>query len=210
MNKWLGCGLLLFLLLCGCAEPPMQIDRYDPVPAAVHERAVEKDGHNYIEYDDGEFAVSAVLAGSQSILVTSLRVENRADRDLLPSEYSVQLTDGRDHKPLKAIDRDVVIEYRHKIAAGQEIKSGNPMLDLGLNELGGMLRSLDRSQAAQFLRSLDWVVANYFAFRPVYAKSVREGTLCYYVDFILEYPLTLRLRLRDKKLDFVFWPRSAP
>jgi hypothetical protein len=149
-----------------------------------------------------------MLAGSENVFVVSLRLTSGIDRDIEASDYSIVLTDGMDYKPMQLISREVVIEYRRKISTGQEIKSGNSMLDLGLNQLSGMIRGMGGSGYAQFLQSVDWAVEHYFSFRPIYARKTREGVLCYYADFILEYPLTLRLNLRGRRIDFRFVPAS--
>jgi hypothetical protein len=198
--------LLVIPLFYGCAKAPVEVDRYQPVAKLPNEKIEVRDDLQYIDHVDDEYAASAVLAGAENILVVSLRIENKTGLDLAASDYSVRLTDGLDRKPLQLISREVVSQYRDRIATGGEIKSGNAMVDLALTQLGGMARTMGSSQLAQFITSVDWAVDHYFAFRPVYANRSREGVLCYSVNFILEYPLTLEIKIKGKTIDFDFLP----
>ena len=198
--------LLLAVTLLGCAPAPVKIIRYEPVAISPREMVAVRGGEKYLDYMDEDYEISAALHGSENVFVISLRLMNKTAQDLKASEYSIGMTDGLDYKPLQLISREVVIEYRRKISTGQDIKSGNSMLDLGLNQLSGMVRGIGRTEFSQFLLSVDWAIAHYFAFRPIYAGRTREGVLCYYADFILEYPLTLRFRLKNRPIDFRFLP----
>ncbi|MFC1568408.1 hypothetical protein ACFL37_01775 [Candidatus Margulisiibacteriota bacterium] len=200
--------LLLLLLLCGCADPPVAIDRYEPVVSSAGQAVVSRGESDFIELSDADLSVSAMLAGSKNIFVVLLKIENRADADIPAADYAVSLVDGRDEKPLPLVPRAAVIEYRGKLSAGQEIRSGNEMMDLALAQLSGMAKAMGSSHRKEFLQSIDWAIDHYFAFRPVYAHETREGVLCYYADFILEYPLTLKLKLKDKLIDLKFQPKA--
>jgi len=56
------------------------------------------------------------------------------------------------------------------------------------------------------LKGLDDAIDNYFSFRAIYAREKREGILCFMVDFKLEYPITLMIKIKDK----VAWIRFLP
>ena len=198
--------LLLFPLLYGCESAPVKIDRYLPAPGSALETVTSQGLDKFINYADDELAVTAAISGSGNIFVVSLMIDNKSAEDIGAADYSARLVDGRDEKPLQLVSREVVIEYRKKLATGQEIKSGNAMLDTALNQLSALTRTTGRSELAQYIRSVDWAIDHYFAFRPVYAREAREGILCYYADFILEYPLTLKLKVRGKALNFIFQP----
>ncbi len=207
MNKrWLL--LLLFPLLCGCAEPPVAIDRYDPIASSADQSVVSRGNDKFIEQQDAGLFVSAMLAGSKNVFVVVLKIENKTAADIKTADYAILLADGRDEKPLALLPREAVIEYRSKLASGREIKSGNAMMDLALAQLSSMAKSMGSSQLKEFLQSVDWAVDHYFAFRPIYAHEAREGVLCYYADFIPEYPLTLKLKIKDKLIDLKFQPRA--
>jgi hypothetical protein len=198
--------LFLFPLLYGCAPAPVKIDRFDPIVGSPLEKVTLEGADKFINYADNELAVTAALAGSGNIFVVSLLIDNKTGGDLNAADYSVRLVDGRDDKPLQLVSREVVIEYRKKLATGQEIKSGNAMLDTALNQLSALTRTTGSSELAQYIRSVDWAIDHYFAFRPVYSREAREGVLCYYADFILEYPLTLMVKVKEKQLALRFQP----
>jgi len=193
-------------ILAGCAKAPVQIKFYEPAITSPNQEIEVKNGQKFIGYKDKDYAVSATMFGSQGIIVVSLRIADLTGKDLPAAEYSIELADGRDHKPLKLISREVVMEYRKKLSTGQEIKTGNGMLDLALTQFSGIIQSMGNTELSEFLKSVDWAVDHYFAFRTIYVNEPREGVLCYYADFILEYPLTLRIKLRQKQIDLQFKP----
>ncbi|MFH1683463.1 MAG: hypothetical protein ABIA67_01125 [Candidatus Margulisiibacteriota bacterium] len=195
---------MLFPLVCGCAELPVDIIHYEPIVSSADQKIVSRGNNNVIEQTSAGHAVSAMLAGSENVFVLVLKIENKTSADIKAADYSIALTDGRDEKPLALLPREAVIDYRSKLAGGQEIKSGNAMMDLALAQLGRMTKSMSSSHLKEFLQSVDWAVDHYFAFRPIYAHDSREGVLCYYAAFIPEYPLTLKLKLNDKLTAFKF------
>jgi len=198
--------LMAAVILASCAKPPVKVKLYDPVITSPNHMIVDKSGQKFIEYSDGDCAISASMVGSQGIMVVSLRVLSRSGKDILADEYSIELADGRDLKLLRLISREVVVEYRKKLSSGQEIKSGNGMLDLALTQFSGIMQDMGNSELSEFLKSVDWAVDHYFAFRTIYVNEPREGVLCFYADFIFEYPLTLKIKLRQKQIDLQFKP----
>ena len=197
----------MFPLLAGCANPPVKVEHFVPLTATAREDIVMRGEYPFIEHSDKDHWISATLAGAQSVYIVSLKVVNKTAADLEPEDYSVSLVDGRDAKPLSLISREAVIGYRaHLAGGGQELKSGSPMADIALAQLNKVVGSLGETQKSELLQSIDSAIEHYFAFRPIYAGEARDGVLCYYPNFILEYPLILKLKLRDKTLDLKFWP----
>jgi hypothetical protein len=194
------------VIIVGCSKPPVNIKLYEPVITSPNQKIEAKNNQKAIEYFDDDYAVSASMVGSQGIMVVSLRIVARTGKDIPAEEYSIELADGRDFKPLQLISREVVMEYRKKLSTGQEIKSGNGMLDLALTQFSGIIQDMGNTERSEFLKSVDWAVDHYFSFRTIYVNEPRQGVLCYYADFILEYPLTLRIKLRQKQIDLQFKP----
>ncbi|MBU0629847.1 MAG: hypothetical protein KKC80_02880 [Candidatus Margulisbacteria bacterium] len=195
--------LLVIPLISSCANPPVEIDSYQPVNRSANEKIEPLNNLLSIKHDNADYAVTAFLTGAENVVVVYLKIENKTGSDLTAADYSVKLTDGRDRLPLQLISREVVIAYRAR-EEGHKIESGNPMVDLALSQLGNITRSMGSSQLAQFLRSIDWAIEHYFAFRPIYAHQTREGVLCYSANFIREYPLTLEVIINDLTIDFDF------
>lgn len=205
--------LLLIPLLAGCSAPPVEVDYYVPVAASARDNVVVRGGYSFIEHSGKNYWLSATLIGAKKVYIVSLKVINKTSADLGPEDYSVSLADGRDAKPLNYISRESVIRYRASLAGGgQDLKSGNPMADMALTQLNNAISSLGKNQKSELLQSIDSAIEHYFAFRPIYAGEAREGVICYFPDFVLEYPLVLRVKLPDETVDFKFWPaprRSA-
>jgi len=198
--------LMAAVIVAGCAKPPVKVKLYEPVITAPNQKIEDKNGQKLIEYFDSDVAVSASIVGAQGIMVVSLRITSLTGKDIPADEYSIELADGRDFKPLRLVSREVVMEYRKNLSTGQEIKSGNGMLDLALTQFGGIIQDMGNTERSEFLKSVDWAVDHYFALRTIYVNEPRAGVLCYYADFILEYPLTLRIKLRQKPIDLQFKP----
>jgi hypothetical protein len=206
MKRGLLLPLLAITLLYGCAKAPVEFDHYQPVIKNAGDKLEAQWGLSAIKNGNAAYTVTGLLVGAENVVVVYLKIENRTGSDLLPSDYSVGLTDGRDRLPLQLISREAVIAYRAREAGGDKVSSGNGMVDLALTQLGNLTRTMGNSQLVQFLASLDWAVDHYFAFRPVYAGQSREGLLCYSVNFVREYPLTLEVRIGDRTYDFDFLP----
>ena len=198
--------LMAAVIATGCAKAPVKITYYEPVITSPEQKIEVENNQKVIKYSDNDYGVSAAMAGSQGIIVAALRIASHTGKDIKADEYTVELLDGRDLKPLKLVSREVIVEYRNKLSAGQEIKTGNGMLDLALTQFSGIVEGMGRSERSEFIRSVDLAIDHYFAFRTIYVNEPREGVLSYYADFILEYPLTLRVKLRDKQIDLRFNP----
>ncbi|MFA4967888.1 MAG: hypothetical protein WC624_06730 [Candidatus Margulisiibacteriota bacterium] len=206
MKRTLFLLLLVIPLLCSCAKAPVVIDRYQPVAKTANEKIEVQDNYLAIKNVDADHAITAMLSGAENIVIVYLKIENKTGLDLTAADYSVRLTDGLDRKPLQLISREMVMEYRARVAVGDKIASGNAMVDLALTQLENMAKTMGSTELAQFITSIDWAIEHYFAFRPVYANRSREGVLCYSVNFIREYPLTLEIKIKGKTINFDFLP----
>lgn len=206
MKRKLFLLLLAILLSCGCAKAPVTVDYYQPAAKLPNDKITAQGNFLFISNVNDDYAVKAMLSGGENIMVVYLTIDNKTVSDLTAADYSVRLTDGLDRKPLQLISREVVMAYRAQVAAGDKVSSGNAMVDAALTQLSGMVKSMGSTELAQFLTSMNWAIDHYFAFRPVYAKRSREGVLCYFVNFIREYPLTLEIKIKNKTIDFDFLP----
>src|SRR3989339_1917704 len=122
-----GFGVVLFL--SGCSKPVPIMAALVPQAMGDGQTIEEQNGEEYIAYQSNDYNISAHLYGKVSMFGLALRIENKTDSLVGTSEYSVGVYDGRDHKPLRIIDRDKVIVYRNKLASGGSIKTGNSMVD---------------------------------------------------------------------------------
>ena len=178
------------------------------VPQAVgpEQTIEEQNGEEYIACQSDEYDISAHLYGKVSMFGLALRIENKTNNTVGSAEYSIGIYDGRDHKPLKIIDRDKVIVYRNKLASGGSIKTGNSMVDYSMVQITGLFHSMTRGEASVYLSYIDWALEHYYAFRPIYAHEAREGILVAETDFMLEYPIVVVIKINNKDIQFRFIP----
>ena len=206
MKKTLWLLLLFIPLLCGCAKAPVTVEYYQPAATSPGQKIAAEGNFLFISQADDDHAVKAMLTGGDNVLVVYLQIDNKTGANLDAADYSVRLTDGPDRLPLPLISREVVMAYRAQVAAGDKIASGNSIADAALMQLDSMVKNMGSTEIAQFLTSMNWAIDHYFAFRPVYAHRNRAGVLCYYINFIREYPLILSVKIKDKTVNFDFLP----
>lgn len=199
-------GFEIVLCLSGCSKSVPIMAALVPQAVGSEQTIGEQNGEQYIAYQSDEYNISAHLYGKVSMFGLALRIENKTDNTIGTAEYSVGVYDGRDHKPLKIIDRDKVIVYRNKLASGGSLKTGNSMVDYSMGQITGLFQSMTRSEASVYLSYIDWAVNNYYSFRPIYAHEAREGILVAETDFMPEYPIVIVVKIGNKDIQFRFVP----
>ncbi|MBU0672838.1 MAG: hypothetical protein KJ732_07425 [Candidatus Margulisbacteria bacterium] len=206
MRIWVGIIILISaLLITGCSSVPIEIKHFVPVLnlPAVH-RSV-KYGDEGVEFESKDYHISAVLFESNNIIVLPLSIQNRTAAAIDAGQYSVQLFDGRDFKPVKLISRDDLVKVRANYeGASQSLGSEQQVLTAALTAVAN---TISPSSKSYIMEGMDHAIDNYFQFRPIYALETREGILCFLVDFGLEYPLNLKIKIRDRDIDLFFMPK---
>ncbi|MFA5839162.1 MAG: hypothetical protein WC890_00735 [Candidatus Margulisiibacteriota bacterium] len=200
-------GLLAILCFSGCSSKSTTLLATFIPQAIGSEQSIEGEGiDQFIAYRSAEFNISAKLYEKVSLFGLDLRIENKTGNTVGTLEYSVGIFDGRDHKPLTILTREQVIDYRNKIATGGSIKTGNSMVDYSIGQISGLFQTMTRGETSAYLAIIDWGINHYFAFRPIYANEDREGVLVAASNFMLEYPVAVVIKIRDKKIDLRFLP----
>lgn len=183
--------LLALPLLFGCAPVPLDVNHFSP---------------EEIKLETADITGKAALYEYNSVLVVDLTLANRSSMDILPKEYSVVLADGRDLKPVKMLKRSDLVEVRSKYTAGN---TGGAIQDqLIAATMNNVMNAVNVPTKDKLINIIDKGIAQYFEFRPIYAGAERSGVLCFLPDFKLEYPLTLTVKCRDKKIEAQFQPAS--
>jgi hypothetical protein len=206
MRKGLFFTLVVMLLFCGCAAP-VKINRFDPVADRPDLKTFIRDNETYLSFEDKHYRVTAALFEYNSVVVLPLEITNKTGADIEPQEYSVSLHDGRDLKLIKMLKRGDLIAVRGKIEGKSYGKGLEGMaIDATVNAL---MDAANVNTQKTMIKGLDHAINDYFSFRPVYAHETRQGLLCFLVDFRLEYPLTLILKIRQERIPLRFLPQKT-
>ena len=199
--------ILLLPLLCGCAQAPLDVNRFDLISSLPNVTTASKEGGAYAVYDGPGSKVTAALFEYQNVYVVHLAIENKTSTDVQTKEYSVGLYDGRDYMPLKALTRKDLLDFKAQYSkpSGAVASFGAPDVVAALTNV---VNTVVPSSRAAILESIDHAVDSYYVFRPIYSHETREGIICYLLDFKPEYPITLRVALKGQNIDFKFMPEK--
>jgi len=229
-------SLLIFMILSGCATPP-GMTYLQPIPDSPNMKAYFHDNIETINYEDPNYVVTAELAKYKEFYIVALQITNETSSTITEEEYFIWLFDGKDYKPLKYLDNKTIAKIRNiYLEAAQspmpekeyEFKyygsgytyygdsyaasygSANLYKQETAASVGNRLSSAVGTalETGWVRQALDKVVDNYFSFRPIYANDSREGFLCFYADFPLDYPMILRVKLKGDIIEFKFRPRE--
>ncbi|MBN2057766.1 MAG: hypothetical protein JW782_03115 [Candidatus Saganbacteria bacterium] len=198
---------VILLALYGCSSPPVEVNRFDPVAGGPFISTLDKNGEIYASYIDPEIQLVTTLYEYNSIIVMPLTIVNRTDHDIGPADYSLSLCDGRDFKPVRMLDRNDLVNVKGKLE-GKGTDFGSGIEGMALAATVNAFEDLTNQPSTKMMvKGINQAINDYFEFRPVYASEARTGLLCFLVDFKLEYPLTVRLKVKDKLIDIRFLPR---
>jgi hypothetical protein len=206
MKKFLPLSLLLLLILgCAAVTTTLDITYFEPIPDSPGMKTFVQDKITYVNYENHDYRITAALFEYNDICIVTLSITNETSSDVKSSDYSVGLYDGRDQKPLKIVSREDITAVRAKYAgssSGLEITGDTvKAVESAVTAIIGVVKP---STNDMVVKGLDQAIDNYFSFRPIYAKECRDGILSFLVDFKLEYPLTLKIKLRKEEIDLKF------
>ena len=197
-------ALTLFLL--GCAQVPLDLQRFDPIVDRPQKTIFLKDNEPYLAFEDRTVKVSAALFEYNTVIVIPLEITNRTGQDIVAADYTIALADGRDRKPVRLISRDDLVKIKEKYSGGGGSSSAlqDQVIETTITSL---MNAVNLPTKDRLIRIIDQGIDQYFEFRPVYARETRTGVLCFVPDFKLEYPLTLDLKVKGELIDLQFNPR---
>ncbi|MFH0887048.1 MAG: hypothetical protein V1843_02650 [bacterium] len=191
-------------LILGCNAAPLEFNRFDPVIYPPYMKTVIQDNEKYVSYEDTKYKVNTVVLEYQGILLTNIVIDNKTARDIDAKDYSIQLCDGRDYKPLKMVSRKDIAAIKATYTGNA---SGGNIQDQAIAAASAaLLEIFQPSSKSQIIQGLDKAIDNYFSFRPIYAHESRSGIISFVADFKLEYPLTFIIKLENEKIELAFKP----
>lgn len=198
--------MLLFVLasftMCGCSQAPIQIKKYTPKNAKVkistpflHEFSL------YQIYDAHDYNIQANIYEYNNIIAVMIEITNKSAKNLEAEEYTIDLTDGRDFKPIRMLKRQDLINIRAKFTSGTKGAIQDQVIEATMNNA---MKVANVNTKEKLVSLLNLAIDNYFSFRTIYAKETRQGLLGFMPDFKLEYPLTIFIKLPEKEVAFQF------
>lgn len=204
--------LALAVLTAGCVSnplpPPVKVVRFDPVvkPPQIEAFINPSINETFVRYNSEKYLITAAVFESQAILLIPLNITNNTGQDIEPDEYTVSLHDGRDLKTVKMLKRDDLIGVKAKL---EGVSSGSNIETQVVNTVMDSVMSITSNPEKQkVLQGINTAISNYFSFRPLYLRETRTGVLCFMLDFKAEFPLTLRIKIRDETIDLQFMPAA--
>lgn len=192
------------IMLAGCAQTPLQTTKFTPqndrMPVTT---PYIPDLPLYYLYSDPSLEVSANIYEYNNMLTLFIIIKNKTKENLLPENYSISLTDGRDYKEIKMLSRQDLINIRSKYIDASNGSIQDQVIEATMTNAMKVANMPTKEKLAELITL---GVNNYFSFRPVYPNEVRQGVLCFLPDFKLEYPLTIFIKIKSKNLAFHFLP----
>ncbi|MFA4858553.1 MAG: hypothetical protein WC901_07215 [Candidatus Margulisiibacteriota bacterium] len=194
-------GLSLGLLGCTTQRPANLIE-FSPKGCTVEATdTFITDFDAFPVYKSKEFEVVASVYEYNLVLGLIVAIKNNTTKDLTPTDYTIGLADGRDLKPIKMLSREDLIIVRDKVAGVSNRALQDRLIDTAYNNA---MKVANMPTKDQLLALLNMSIEKYFSFRPIYAGKTRQGLLCFVSDFTLEYPLTLKMRVKKQSFTVEF------
>lgn len=205
MKKQLLLLLLFIPLLYGCGGTPIKVTRYDPIVLSEYLTVFTQNGEKLVRYQDINYKVETALFEYNNIMLMPIEITNNTKTIIMPDDYSLSLYDGRDFMPIKMLTRQEIMKVKAQYESG---KSGGSLQEQAIQgTLSLMMHALQPSDRSLIMKGLDKAIDDYFEFRPIYPLETRKGILCFFVDFKLEYPLSLNVNIKDEDISIEFLPR---
>lgn len=200
--------LIVPLLLLGCGNTPVEVNHFDPVLDQPHLTKIVREDDDLVSCQTNKFKVVAALYEYNSVIVMPLNISNKTGQTIQPKDYSISLHDGRDLKKIKMLTRTDLVKIKGKLEGSGSGGGGGGIESMALEAtVNAIMSATSMPTKNLMLKGLDHAINDYFEFRPIWANETRAGLLCFLVDFKLEYPLTLALKVRDERIDLKFRPR---
>lgn len=198
---------VILIALYGCGSPPVEVNRFDPLTGGPFISTLDKNGEIYASYLDPDIQVVTTIYEYNSIIVMPLSIINRTGQDIEASDYSLSLSDGRDLKTVTMLTRDDLVNVKGRLE-GKGTDFGSGIEGMALAATVNAFEDLTNQPSTKMMvQGINQAINDYFEFRPLYAGEARTGLLCYLVDFKLEYPLSVRLKVKDKLIEIKFLPQ---
>jgi len=181
--------LLAVALISGCAtQVPIEITRFNPQITGKNQSIFQYMDETYVSAEADDLTIETALFEYNSIVVLPISLTNKTIDNLEPDNYSIELFDGRDRKPAKLLKRDDLVKIRAKYTGGSPGAIQDQVIEATMTNVMNVVNVPTKDK---LIKMMDYVIGNYFEFRPVYKGETRKGLLCFLRNFKFEYPLTL-------------------
>ncbi|MCX5748832.1 MAG: hypothetical protein NTZ10_01110 [Candidatus Saganbacteria bacterium] len=207
MRKVLVVFICLFPFMLGCSQVSQyNTKKYEPQKNPGKIGCYNDKDIDFAYYSGDKIKISAAMIGYNYIIASSVKLINNTGADIEPGEYSIALFDGRDLKPVRLLTRDEVQSVKNTVAGGPGSSAiQDQIINTSVNTIMGALDAPTKGKLTQIIQ---YGIDNYFSFRPIYKGSERNGILCFISNFRLEYPLTLRIKVKGQAVDLLFNPKK--
>jgi len=209
MKKTIGLSivfsLLLVIIVGGCGTP-IEINRFDPITEMPGVKSFTLDNEIYASNANAHYRVAAALFEYNSVMVMPLEITNKTGRNIEPGQYSVSLHDGRDLKTIRLLTRKELVTVKGKLEGNG---SGGGLEGMALEAtVNALMTAANVPTKNVMIQGLNHAINDYFSFRPVYDHETRNGLLCFLVEFKLEYPITLIVKIHGEPFKLKFMPQK--
>ncbi len=196
----------LFLLLCGSLllisgcfqnpiQDPIQITKYCPKENPILASSFLSNWDMYEIYRDQDVVINSSIYNVNGGVILFIAIFNNTREDISTTNYSITLTDGKDKKPIRMLERSDLIALKSKYLTGS---SGSLQDQLIQNTVDTAMKTVNLSTKDKIIEVINQGINNYFSFRPIYAGKTRQGIICLIPDFNLEFPLNLTIKINNK------------
>lgn len=195
--KYLAILLLLSVVfISGCAtQVPIEIARFDPQVKGTTQTTFEYLDETFVSAEADDLTIKTALFEYNSAIALTIALTNKTIENIQPSDYSIQLFDGRDMKPLKLLTRDDLAKIRARYTGGIPGAIQDQVIEATMTNV---MNAVNMPTKDKLIKLIDYAIDNYFEFRPIYRGETREGFLCFLHNFKFEYPLTLVIKHRGE------------
>ncbi|MFH2034045.1 MAG: hypothetical protein ABIJ26_05005, partial [Candidatus Margulisiibacteriota bacterium] len=165
-----------------------------------------KGNEPFVTYEDKNYLITTAMFQYQTFIVISLSIKNKTQNTIGADQYSVDLYDGRDFLPIMKILREDIVAFRGKVEAPTSLGVPDPAIEAALSTVVSLVKPKSQSE---LVKGLNRIIDSYYAFRPIYPGETRDGFISYLVAFKLEYPVTMVVKIKDKKIAIPFNPEQT-
>lgn len=199
-------SLLVAVIVGGCGTP-IEINRFDPITKIPGTKSFTLDNEIYGSNENHQYRVAAALFEYNSVIVMPLEITNKTGRNIEPGQYSISLHDGRDLKTIRMLTRKELVAVKGKLEGNS---SGSGLEGMALEAtVNALMTAANMPTKNVMVQGLNHAINDYFSFRPIYAHETRRGLLCFLVEFKLEYPIALIVKIHGEEFKLKFMPRKT-
>lgn len=238
LKKWRFCVLMAICLLfvSGCYTSSKYLEPVS-ISEKTTIYQLDGENGRFIKYEGKTYDVSASLCEYQGFYVVDVEILNKTKEIIKDKNYFIWLVDGRDLKPFGYFDKEALKKIKLAALAssnsaipapqyeyvyqGKTLNTYSNSFSTSYQTANVSQRETDASvgarlgtvignafQQSALQQAFDKIIDNSYSFRPLYPNEARDGYLCFYPNFDLDYPLFLLVGSGKEKIMLKFMPQS--